>query len=357
MIREGSPTPRRRYHPMAYLILARLREFLREPHAVFWVYIFPLILMSTLGVAFRNHGPDPARIVVVQGVQAESVCTKLKSDPRFQATLCDEQEALHRFRISRADLIVKASVDGPNRYDYYFDPSRAESVLARQSVDDLLQQKAGRRDAAQIRDHEIDEPGGHYADFLVPGLLGMGLLGGGLWGIGYAVVDMRIRKLLKHYYATPMKRSHFLAALAISRLVFTITEVLLLLVFARVIFGVVSQGSYLALSAVILLGAVEFSGVGLLVGSRAQTMETLSGIMNATMLPMWIGSGVFFSTERFPELVQSALFLLPLTPLIHALRAIMLEGASLVSLGTDLASMIGWGGATFALALCWFRWK
>lgn len=357
MIPDGSPTPRRRYHPLANLVLARLREFLREPHAVFWVYVFPLVLMSTLGVAFRNHGPDPARIIVVQGPQAESVYVELKSDPRFQATLCDEQEALRRFRVNRVDLIVKVSTEVPNRYDYYFDPSRGESVLARQSVDNFLQQAAGRRDVAEVRNHEIDEPGGHYADFLVPGLLGMGLLGGGLWGIGYAVVDMRIRKLLKHYYATPMKRSHFLAALAISRLVFTITEVLLLLVFARVTFGVVSQGSYLALSAVILMGAIEFSGIGLLVGSRAQTMEALSGIMNAIMLPMWIGSGVFFSTERFPEMVQSALFLLPLTPLIHALRTIMLEGASLFSLGADLALMAGWGCVTFVLALCWFRWK
>jgi ABC-type multidrug transport system permease subunit len=185
----------------------------------------------------------------------------------------------------------------------------------------------------------------------------MGLMGGGLWGVGFAVVDMRIRKLLKRYLATPMKRSHFLASLIISRLLFTISEVLLLLVFVRIIFGVASQGSYAAIGLLMFLGSLEFSGIGLLVASRAQTIETVSGLMNAVMLPMWIGSGIFFSMERFPAAMQTALNLLPLTPLIHALRSIMLEGTSIVYLGADLALIAAWGGAAFALALWGFRWK
>jgi len=176
-------------------------------------------------------------------------------------------------------------------------------------------------------------------------------------GVGYALVDMRIRKLLKHYFATPVKRSHFLAAVMISRLVFTVTQVLLLLVFARAVFGVSGLGSYLALVPVIVLGALEFSGLGLLIGSRAQTMEAFSGLMNAIMLPMWIGCGIFFSMERFPEVVQSALVLLPLTPLVHALRSVMLDGSGLFALGGDLAPIALWGCGTFALALRWFRWK
>jgi ABC-type polysaccharide/polyol phosphate export permease len=167
---------------------------------------------------------------------------------------------------------------------------------------------------------------------------------------------MRIRKLLKRYVATPMKRSHFLAGVMASRLLFTIPEVLLVLVFSGILFGVVNHGSYLAIGLLILLGAFEFAGIGLLVASRAQTIETVSGLMNAVMLPMWIGSGIFFSTERFPEFVQPALALLPLTPLISALRSVMLEGASLFSLGSEIALIIGWGAVTFALALRWFRW-
>ena len=229
--------------------------------------------------------------------------------------------------------------------------------MARSAADDFLQRAAGRQDVIATRDHEANEPGGCYIDFLVPGLLGMGLMGGGLWGVGYAIVDMRIRKLLKRYLATPMNRSHFLFSVIISRLLFTLPEVALVLVFARAVFGVASAGSYGTIALLIVLGSLEFSGIGLLVASRAQTIETVSGLMNAVMLPMYIGSGIFFSIERFPDAVQPALQFLPLTPLIHALRSVMLEGASLWSLGVDLALVAVWGGVTFALALRWFRWK
>jgi ABC-type multidrug transport system permease subunit len=229
--------------------------------------------------------------------------------------------------------------------------------LARDRAEDRLQRAAGRRDLVAIEDQEIEEPGGRYIDFLVPGLLGMGLMGGGLWGVGFAIVDMRIRKLLKRYLATPMKRSHFLASVLASRLVFSVPEVILVLIFARVFFGVAVQGSYLAVGLLILLGAFQFAGIGLLVASRAQTIETVSGLMNAAMLPMWIGSGIFFSIERFPEPIQPVLFALPLTPLIDAMRSVMLEGTSLMALGLDLGLVLLWGCVTFALALRWFRWN
>jgi ABC-2 type transport system permease protein len=350
------PAPHR-YRPLLQLTLARMREFLREPEAVFWMYVFPLALVAALGVAFRNRAVETFRIAVQERDGVEAVCTALNGNPRFRATACDEQEGRVRLRTGRADLMLVVSDKPGMRYEYYFDPTRPESVLARDSVDDFLQRAAGRREAAEVHDHEIDEPGGRYIDFLVPGLLGMGLMGGGLWGVGFAVVDMRIRKLLKRYLATPMKRSHFLAALIISRLLFTISEVLLLLVFARAVFGVASQGGYASIGLLIVLGSLEFSGIGLLVASRAQTIETVSGLMNAVMLPMWIGSGIFFSMERFPTAMQTALNWLPLTPLIHALRSVMLEGTSIVHLGTDLALIAAWGCVAFALALRWFRWK
>jgi ABC-2 type transport system permease protein len=352
----GEPA-RRRQHPLLCLIAARLREFLREPEAIFWVYVFPLLLVVALGVAFRNRPIETFRVGVEQGGRAEAVANVLNRDARFRVTLYDEQTGRLRLHAGRVDLLVVASGQTPERYEYRFDPTRMESVLARQTVDDLLQRAAGRRDAVATRDQPTVEPGGRYIDFLVPGLLGMGLMGGGLWGVGYVVVDMRIRKLLKRYLATPMKRHHFLAAVVISRLLFTLPEVVLLLVFSQIVFGVTSAGSYLAIFVLILLGALEFSGIGLLVASRASTIETVSGLMNAVMVPMYIASGVFFATERFPDAVQPALVFLPLTPLIHALRRVMLEGAGLLSLGSDVALIAAWGCVTLALAVKWFRWS
>ncbi|HKB38991.1 MAG TPA: ABC transporter permease, partial [Gemmataceae bacterium] len=234
---------------------------------------------------------------------------------------------------------------------------RPESRLARNEVDNLLQSKAGRKDAAEVENEEVEEPGGRYIDFLVPGLLGMGLMGGGLWGVGFVTVDMRIRKLLKRFLATPMRRADFLAALMISRLVFMVPEVLILLLFARLAFGVTIAGSLGAVVVLILVGAFTFAGIGLLVASRARTLEAVSGLMNLIMLPMWLFSGVFFSSERFPDWMQGFIQVLPLTPLLNALRAVMLDGLPLTSQWVELALLAGWGLITFVLALRWFRWS
>jgi ABC-type multidrug transport system permease subunit len=220
-----------------------------------------------------------------------------------------------------------------------------------------LQRAAGRRDVAEVNLVAVDAPGSRYIDFLIPGLLGMSLMGGGMWGVGFVTVDMRRRNLLKRFLATPMKKSHFLAGLMVSRMIFMVPEVLVLLVFARLAFGVVIQGSLLTVLFLILLGSVVFSGLGLLVASRAKTIEMVSGLMNLVMVPMWIFSGIFFSSERFPEAIQPAIKLLPLTPLIESLRAVMLEGASIGEQWGRIGIMAAWCVVSFVLALRWFRWR
>ncbi len=216
--------------------------------------------------------------------------------------------------------------------------------------------RPGAQDVAAVEIHEFDEPGGRYIDFLVPGLLGMSLMGGGLWGVGFVTVDMRIRKLLKRFVATPMRRSDFLGGLMLSRLLFLVPEVIVLLVFARLAFGVVIYGNLLAIMFLILLGAVTFAGLGLLVASRAKTLEAVSGLMNLVMLPMWLLSGIFFSSERFPAAAQPFIAILPLTALNNALRAVMQEGASLGSQLPEIGLLALWATLTFALALKLFRW-
>ena len=242
-------------------------------------------------------------------------------------------EARRRLRTGRADVVVtQEQPDGKPEFVYAIDPTRAESVLARSAVDDQLQRAAGRKDVADVKVVDVEEPGGRYIDFLVPGLLGMSLMGGGLWGVGFVTVDMRVRKLLKRFLATPMKKSDFMLGLMISRMLFMVPEVLALLVFARYAFGVVNHGSVTAVTFLILLGATMFSGIGLLTASRAKTIEAISGIMNLLMVPMWIFSGIFFSPDRFPAAVQPFVQALPLTPLIATLRAVMQEGKSLAEL-------------------------
>lgn len=346
-----------RYHPLRQLILARLREFYREPEAVFWVYGFPILMVMTLGIAFRNKPVEQMAIDVQAGPAAQVAMNAFASHSQFVVSTLDAATCERDLRTGKTDLIVVVQQAAPPRYEYVFNPGRPESRLARNAADDVLQRAAGRQDAAGVVDRERLEPGGRYVDFLVPGLLGMSLMGGGLFGIGFVTVDMRIRKLLKRFLATPMKKSHFLAGIMISRLMFMVPEVLVLLVFARVAFGVVIQGSLWSVLLLILLGAFCFAGIGLLVASRAKTLEAVSGWMNLVQLPMWVLSGIFFSSDRFPGMMQPIVKLLPLTLLIDALRAVMLEGGSLVSQSGKVGALAAWGATTFFLALRWFRWN
>lgn len=346
-----------RYSPLGQLVLSRLREFYREPEAVFWVYGFPILMVVTLGIAFRDQPVEQIHVDVVSGPQAESTATALRADKRFVIATNDTDTCRRRLRTGKTAIVVTATESqSSSNYTYLFDPTRPDSVLARNAVDDVLQRAVGRIDKAVVNDEKFSEPGGRYVDFLVPGLLGMSLMGGGLWGVGFVIVDMRLRKLLKRFLATPMKKSHFLTGIMLSRLTFLIPEVLVLLMFSRLAFGVVIQGSFAAVFALILLGAGSFAGIGLLIASRAKTIEAVSGLMNLIMLPMWILSGIFFSSDRFPEAAQPLIKLLPLTMLIDALRAVMQDGTSLAAMSSQLLGLIAWGSVSFVLALKWFRW-
>ena len=330
-------------HPLYQLILARVREFTREPEAMFWTYGFPLAMAIALGIAFRERPVERVSVDVAQ--ESAEIAMHLREIKSLKVEVHPSQKCLERLRTGKTDVVVTGTNNG---YTFHYDQAKPTSVLARNTVNDALQRYAGRADPKVAADVILKEPGGRYIDFLVPGLLGMSLMGGGIWGVGFVTVDMRIRKLLKRFLATPMKRSHFLIAVMVSRMLFMVPEVLLLLIFARLVFGVVIYGNLLAL--------VMFSGIGLLMATRAQTLETISGLMNLFMLPMWITSGIFFSVDRFPDAVQPYLRILPLTPLIDAIRSVMLEGATLSSLGWELGSMLIWSVVSFAVALKFFRW-
>jgi ABC-type multidrug transport system permease subunit len=342
-----------KYHPYKELFLSRMREFLREPEAVFWTYGFPLLLAIGLGIAFRNRPIEIVAVDVQEHARAAEVAASLRRVPNFIVEIHSEAASRDRLRLGKSSLVV---IPG-NSYTYLFDPTRPESALARLQVDEALQRASGRRDVVETLEKHVTEPGARYIDFLVPGLLGMNLMGSGMWGVGFVIVDMRVRKLLKRFIATPMRRSDFLWSLVGGRLVFMIPELFVILGAGALLFNVTVRGNWLAIFLLSLIGAVSFSGLGLLVASRAQRIETVSGLMNLVMLPMWLFSGIFFSPDRFPALLQPFVQALPLTQLNYALRSVILEGASLDSQALRLAVVVLWGGVSFLLALRWFRWN
>jgi ABC-type multidrug transport system permease subunit len=347
----------KRYNPLFLLTLARFREFVREPAAIFWVYGFPLIMTVALGIAFRERPVQKIKVDVREDVGSPPAVAALKDklaqDQRFQVTGVTGDDWKKRLQSGTSDVTAAPTASG---YELWDEPTRSESTLARFAVESVLFKQAAPA-APPVTEQHLEEKGNRYIDFLLPGMLGMNLMGGGLWGVGYVLADMRIRKLLKRFLATPMKRRDFLLSVLISRMLFTVPEVLVLLVFGWLVFDVRNHGSPAALVFLVVYGAACFGGLGLLVASRAKTIETVSGLMNLVMLPMYILSGVFFKSENFPDVMQPFIKILPLTALNDALRGVMLEGKSLPELWSELLVLGIWGVIPFAVALKIFRWR
>ena len=340
-------------HPLIELTLARFREFLREPEAVFWVFAFPVIMTCALGIAFRSRGAEPIIVGIVEEQGSEHAVRALEAAGGFTIRMLPPEDVERAVRDGRAPVVVVPGTPPT----YRFDEARAESQVARLAVDRALQQAAGRGDAFTPIEQPIDAVGSRYIDWLVPGLLGMNIMSTGLWGVGFSIVQSRTKKLLKRLVATPMSRAEYLASHVLSRLLFLALETSVIVGFAWVAFGVEVRGGVMALAVLALVGALGFGGLGLLIASRVRTIEAVSGLMNLVMMPMWVLSGVFFSSSNFPDVMQPFIQVLPLTALIDALRGVMNEGLSLAALSGEIGLLMAWGLVSFALALWLFRWQ
>lgn len=344
-----------KYQPIWELFVTRIRLFIREPAAIFWVYGFPILMLATLGVAFRENPQENMTVDLVDAPADSPILKSLQSDARFKVVTERKEDWKKRLQYGKTDLVIEFAADlGTYGYRFWQEPRRPESRLAHYAVDAVINKK---ETTGAPETKTLETAGSRYIDFLLPGMIGMGLMGGGLWGIGFVVVDMRVRKLLKRFLATPMRRTDFLLSFVFSRMLFTLIDVVVLLLIGYFLFGTSCTGGYLNFSIVCLVGATSFAAIGLLVASRAETLETVSGLMNLIMLPMWILSGVFFSSERFPESAQPFINLLPLTALNQALRGIMLESGSIVTYWPQMLILTAYAVIPFAIALKIFKWK
>ncbi len=344
-----------RERPLVQLTITRYREFVREPEALFWTFIFPVILAAGLGLAFRSKPPDVVRVAVVAGAGGAEAAAALRADPRLAVRLLDDSAAATALRTGAIALAV---VPGPaDSVTFRFDAARTEAQVARLVAADALERGRGRTDRVARREVLVQERGSRYIDFLLPGLLAMNLMGTGVWGTGFTVVDQRRKRLLKRLVATPMSKSHYLASFILSRLGLLVGEIVAVVGFGVLVFEVPLRGSLVALGGLSLLAAVMFGGLGLLLAARPRTIEGASGLMNLVLLPMWVLSGVFFSASNFPDALQPFIQALPLTAAVDAIRANMLEGATLLTLAPEVGLMAAWTLGSFGLALRLFRWS
>lgn len=342
--------PSGRNHPIVQLTLVRAREFLREPEAIFWAVAFPVMLSVGLGLAFRGK---PEAVLKIGA--ATSVADTLRQEHGLDVTAMDETAGREALRTGRIALMVDRAADGSIAFRY--DDTNPEGRSARALADRVLQRAAGRVDPVQTTDDLTREPGSRYIDFLIPGLVGIGIMSNAVWGLGFSLVDTRRRKLTKRLMATPMSRTHYLGSYLIWRLMLFPVEVVLPIAFGAIAFGVPIRGSWITITILCLLASMMFSAIGILVGSRARTIEGVSGLMNLIIMPMWVVSGVFFSAQRFPDVVQPIIKALPLTLLLDSLRAVQLQGVSITAVWFEIAVMTFWLVTAFTAALKLFRWK
>jgi ABC-2 type transport system permease protein len=341
------------HHPLIELTLARLREFVREPEALFWSFFFPIVMSVAMAIAFPSRGSQPVRVGVTPGATSEMLRKALSSDPGVIVHDVSADEELRQLREGDVHVIVRPG-DPPT---YRFDPDREESRIARLVVDDVLKRAGGRSDPWQAREDAVAIPGSRYVDWLIPGIVALGIMNNSMWSIGFMTVQMRLRKLLKRLAASPMRKWEFLLAQVQARLLFLGPEVAVPLVFGAFAFGMPVRGSIVTIALVALIGALAFGSIGLLVGSRVRTLEAVSGLMNLMMVPMWVLSGVFFSSSNFPEAVQPLIRALPLTALVDALRGVVLEGATPAGIRFELATLAAWAVVPFAIGLRIFKWR
>jgi len=338
-------------HPLVQLTLVRFLEFIREPEALFWVFVFPVLLAAGLGIAFRNRPPEVLTIAAVTPELAQS----LRQEKLLAVEQLDLQAAQESLRTGKVALLAVPSSGGAVEFRY--DDTNPEGRAARLLADRAIQKAAGRVDPVATTDQLMREAGSRYIDFLIPGLLGMNLMGSAIWSMGFAIVDARRKKLLKRLVASPMPRPYYLLSFLLSRILMLVVEVGVLVGFGALLFHVPVRGTLLDLGIVCLLSSLSFSALGLLLSSRAKTIEAASGLMNVVMMPMWIASGVFFSSQKFPDVMQPFIKVLPLTAVIDALRANMLQGSNLAQMIPQIGIIAFWLVICFALALKLFRWR
>jgi ABC-2 type transport system permease protein len=344
-------------HPLAALVFSSLLELSREPAVIFWSFGFPILLSIGLGIAFRTRPPEKTRVAIIASdpARAKVAFDALSQSADLDPLLLDRAEAEEALRKTKVSLLLE--VGSSTHAVYRYDPMQPESRTARLATEAALERAAGRRDLYASEDRPVTESGRRYIDFLLPGLLGLNLMGSSMWGVGYAVVEARSRKLMKRFAATPLRRGYYLASFMLSRFFLLVLEVILLMTFGLLAFDIELKGHAIDLGIVAGLGAASFSGVALLIAARPSRTEIASGWMNFVMMPMWLLSGSFFSYERFPEAVHPFIRALPLTALNDALRLVVNEGATLAGVAAQILILAAWGVVGFAVSLRIFRWQ
>ena len=365
-------------HQLYRLVAVHFAEIIREPSVIFWGVVFPILMAWGLGIAFtqktgvqeklavikgvatpeQNHVTKLVSFLTANGVKKESTFTiVLKNEKLGDVTLyfleTSSDNAYTLLKKGQVSVIIEDNLTGPV---YHFDPANAEAKATYQLATNLIANGPLFYTANQSDIEPLTIAGTRYVDFLIPGLLAMGIMMACCWGISYTIIDRRSKKLLRRMVATPMKKSNLLFALITARFTMNLAEALLLFIFAWIYFGVKIQGSLPALILLFIAGNIAFSGISILISSYTANTEVGNGMINAVVTPMMVVSGVFFSYHNFPEWAIPVIQYLPLTMIADGFRTIFNEGAGLVDVWREALVLTILGTISFLIGLKIFKW-
>ncbi|MEI6172183.1 MAG: ABC transporter permease [Bacteroidota bacterium] len=368
------------------LIMANIKELIREPGVLFWGIVFPILMSLGLGVAFTKkkdvvipiavigqnhviHHPADTTSVLLSFLQ-NNRATLERNNQGFvgrRLTIPDDklgnttfiflamnwQKAMVLLKRGNLNIVLDERM---GRVQYHFDPMNPDAQLTYLKLSKLLNASGPVVQAANTEINPLTVSGTRYIDFLVPGLIAMGVMMSCMWGVSYAIIERRSKKLLRRMVATPMKRSNFLIALIAVRMLMNFVEAGLLFLFAWLAFNITIQGSVTALLALFIAGNVAFAGIAIFIASHTAKTEIGNGLINALSMPMMVLSGIFFSYHNFPEWSIPVIQKFPLTMMADGMRSAFIEGAGFAELSMPIIVLSAIGIVFFTAGMRIFKW-
>jgi ABC-2 type transport system permease protein len=341
---------------LVQLIIVQFKTFFREPAVLFWAVLFPIIMAWVLGIAFSNKGESLSTVYVIsdsvipEKITGEKVLGEASGNVykiRFQKA--SEEEAIRAVKRGLITLFIEVRNDS---LIYHFDPRNADAQLTHL----VLERSMAGVSSTNTSIDPLQSTGTRYIDFLIPGMIALGIMNSCIWGIGWTLVENRMKKLLRRMVATPLKKTAFFTSHMITRIVLGTLETILLIVFSYFYFGTRITGSIPAFIVVFLAGIFAFGGIAILMASRTSKAEVASGLVNAITLPMMILSGIFFNYHNFPDWAIPIIQALPLTLVADSIRSIFIEGAGLFDVLRPVLILCAIGLTAFAAGLRAFKW-
>jgi ABC-2 type transport system permease protein len=368
-----------RRNPMIQLILIHFREFVREPGIIFWSVIFPIAMAWVLGIAFSKQSELIQQIVLIENIRdpyppfreflndAKQITKEIHGENLscFEKTMISDKLGKTSYRFISTDwdhgilLLKRGQVnlilkEYPDSLQYFFDPLNPSAKTNFILLSSSINNEKLVYETATIS--PLTQKGNRYIDFLIPGLLALGAMNSLLWGISYALIEMRSKKLMRRMVATPMKKSEFLISFFVARLSIAIIEALILCTFAYFYFRISLQGSFLALATIFLAGNIAFSGLAILISSRTANSRIGTGLINMVTMPMMILSGIFFSYYNFPDFAIPIIQKMPLTMMADSMRAVFIEGAGIKQIAVNSSVLTALGTCCFLIGLKIYKW-